>query len=312
VVYKGGVGFAGSTSSALTQTVNKAGTSTSVASSNNPSRSGQKVTFKAIVSPSTATGTVQFFDGPNLLGAANLSGGAASLSTSALSVGSHSITASYGGDSNYNSNNSTPLTQTVIGPQGKTSTTFTVTSSSNPASFGQQVTLTAKVSGGYGTATGLVQFFDGNAWLGAVTLSGGSGSFATSTLALGSHSIGVSYSGDSNYNPNASQPYSQVIVAQPPTQPASSTTTVTASANPAYVGQLVTLTATVTAAGGTPTGIVQFFDGSRWIGAVTLSNGSGSIVTSSLAPGTHTIGGAYGGDSNFNTNASAPYYLIVN
>src|SRR5207253_1786541 len=114
------------------------------------------------------------------------------------------------------------------------SATVTVTSSSNPATLGQSLTITANVSGSYGTPTGTVQFFDGSTWLGAATLSRGSGSFNTSSLAVGTHSIGVSYSGDSNYSPNSSQPYSQVISAQ-------------MAANPAFVGQSVALIATATA-----------------------------------------------------------------
>src|SRR5438093_272638 len=81
--------------------VNKAATTTTIASSLNPSTSGQNVTFTATVSPPAATGTVQFFDGGTSLGTATLIGGSASVSTSALSVGSHSITATYSGDSTF-------------------------------------------------------------------------------------------------------------------------------------------------------------------------------------------------------------------
>jgi len=111
--YNGNGTFATSTSSALSQTVNKANTTTSLTSSRNPSNLGQLVTFRAVVSRSTATGVMQFFDGATLLGSAPLSGGIASLTTSSLSVGSHSVTAQYGGDGNYNGSTSAVLTQTV-------------------------------------------------------------------------------------------------------------------------------------------------------------------------------------------------------
>jgi hypothetical protein len=42
-----------------------------------------------------------------------LAGGSASLATSSLSPGSHSITATYSGDTNYNGSTSAALTQTV-------------------------------------------------------------------------------------------------------------------------------------------------------------------------------------------------------
>jgi hypothetical protein len=111
--YTGNTGFGGSTSAALTQTVNKANTTTTVASNRNPSNGGQPITFKATVAPGAATGTVQFFDGAVSLGSAALSSGTASLTTSALSTGTHSITAQYGGDANYNGSTSAVLNETV-------------------------------------------------------------------------------------------------------------------------------------------------------------------------------------------------------
>jgi hypothetical protein len=97
----------------LTQTISKANSTTSIASNNNPSTVGQSVRLSATVSPSGATGTVQFFDGATLLGAGALSGGAASLSTTSLSTGSHSITATYSGDGNYFTSSSSALSQLV-------------------------------------------------------------------------------------------------------------------------------------------------------------------------------------------------------
>src|SRR5439155_5954095 len=133
--------FTGSTSVALTQTVNKANTTTTVASSANPSVFGQSVTFTAtvaVVAPGAGSpsGTVTFLDGATTLGSGALSGSTATFSTSALAVGSHSITASYGGDTNFNTSASAVLTQTV----NKANTTTSVASSVNPSVFGQSVT----------------------------------------------------------------------------------------------------------------------------------------------------------------------------
>jgi len=93
--------------------VNKAATTTTLTSSRNPSNPGQRVTFRATVAPSAATGTVQFFDGSTLIGTDTLVGGVASFSTSSLSLGAHSVTAQYGGNANYNGSASAVLTQTV-------------------------------------------------------------------------------------------------------------------------------------------------------------------------------------------------------
>jgi hypothetical protein len=102
----------------LSQTVNKANTTTVVTSSANPSVYGQAVTFTAtvnVVAPGagTPTGSVSFYDGATLLGTATLSGNQAQWTTSALVVGSHSITASYSGDGNFNGSTSSAFSQQV-------------------------------------------------------------------------------------------------------------------------------------------------------------------------------------------------------
>src|ERR1039458_10509212 len=88
-------------------------TTTTVKSSLNPSTYGSTVTFTATVTPSAATGTVTFKDGSTTLGTGTISSGTATYSTSKLAVGSHLITASYGGNTVYNSSISPTLTQGV-------------------------------------------------------------------------------------------------------------------------------------------------------------------------------------------------------
>jgi hypothetical protein len=65
------------------------------------------------VSPSAASGSVQFFDGTTLLGTANLAAGSAIFSTQTLSTGSHSIQAVYVGNSTYGSSTSATLSETI-------------------------------------------------------------------------------------------------------------------------------------------------------------------------------------------------------
>ena len=97
-------------------TITRASTSTTVATSRTPAATGSVVTFTATVSSSGATGSVQFLDGASSLGVQTVSGGQAALSTSALAVGSHAITAVYGGDANYGGSTSAGVTQTVDNP----------------------------------------------------------------------------------------------------------------------------------------------------------------------------------------------------
>jgi hypothetical protein len=94
-------------------------TTTAVLSSLNPSTVGQSITLTATVTGSSPTGTVQFKDGLANLGApVALSSGSATLTTSALTQGTHSITAVYSGDGANAASTSPALVQTVnaVGP----------------------------------------------------------------------------------------------------------------------------------------------------------------------------------------------------
>jgi CSLREA domain-containing protein len=92
------------------------------------------------------------------------------------------------------------------------------------------------------------------------------------------------------------------------TNKASTLTQVSSSTNPSVQGQNVTFTANVSAAGGTPTGTVQFKDGGVNLGSPqTLQPVSffsqATLSTSSLTPGTHNITAEYSGDANFNPSS---------
>ncbi len=137
--------------------VSRVNTNISVTSSSNPSTFGQPVTFTATVvravsgiapGAGTPTGAVEFFNGSTSLGSVSLTGFTATLLTSALGIGSNSITAVYRGDNNFSTSTSLPLTQTVV---NKTITTIVW---SNPANItygtalsGIQLNATASVPG---------------------------------------------------------------------------------------------------------------------------------------------------------------------
>lgn len=125
----GGAGATGYNASigtlAAGQVVNKAGTTVGIVSSQNPSLTGQSITFTAtagVTAPGagTPTGTVSFTDGGNpIAGCTNvaLTGVTAGCTTSALTAGNHTIAAQYGGDGNFNigSGNLTGNPQVVTG-----------------------------------------------------------------------------------------------------------------------------------------------------------------------------------------------------
>jgi hypothetical protein len=115
-VYSGDANNATSTSPVVDQVVNAGAagaTTTALSSSVNPSLVGQSVTFTATVAGASPTGTVEFFDGATSLGSGALAGGAATLSTSSLTLGTHLITAVYGGDAGNGGSTSPIVSQSV-------------------------------------------------------------------------------------------------------------------------------------------------------------------------------------------------------
>ncbi len=280
-------------------------TGMSVSSNINPSSFASSVTFTAAVTGgvTVATGNVDFSDGVTSLGSGTLdSEGSATLSTSSLTVGSHTITASYAGDSGHAAN-SAQVSQTV----NQANTTTTVESSLNPSDYGQSVTFTATVTPATsGSPTGNVSFYDGATLLGSAALSAGSASISTSTLTVNSHSITASYEGDTGYAGSTSSVLSQVVSAQ------TTTTTLGASASASSYGQSVTFTATVTSGLGTPAGTVSFFDGLTQIGTGTLNGaGQAAVTLSTLGIGSHSITASYAGNSQYIGSSSSALALAV-
>lgn len=96
----------------FTLTVDKASTTTAVTSGANPSVYGQPVTLTATVTPG-ATGTVTFAEGATTYcSSVGISVNQAKCVISSLSGGTHTITATYGGNANYNGSSGT-VSQTV-------------------------------------------------------------------------------------------------------------------------------------------------------------------------------------------------------
>ena len=305
--YRGDSNFSASTSSAVTQIVNKTSTSTALAVSPNPSTFGQAVTITATVTSNTAvpTGTVTFYDGANVLGTANLSGNMASLSGVLLGAGSHTITGSYAGDSNLLGSTSTPLTQTV-----KQATTATaLISSANPSYVNQAVTFTATVTSQYdGALTGHVTFKQGTTTLATVALANGQAAYSKTYTTTGTRSISAVYSGDGNNVSSASAVLNQVVNSLP----AATTTKVTSSGSPSFINQPVTFTATITSTyGPIPNGeTVTFYDGTAKIGTGTTTSGVAAFRTSTLTVKTHTIKATYPGDATFKASSGTVTQVV--
>ena len=174
-VYSGTGALQGSTTAPYAVDVQEGTTCTVTTSSPNPSTYGQSVTFTATPNgewdwymggclQDPPTGPVEFYADGTWIGEGILnSSGQAPLTVSNLAFGTHAITATYGGDTNYSGSTSAPLSQEV----DSVSTTTTVSALPNPVVLGQPVTLTATIVTEYGIAPGgWVYFYDGDSWLG--------------------------------------------------------------------------------------------------------------------------------------------------
>jgi len=296
----------------VAQTVNfkiKSPTTTSLASSPNPSIYGQAVTLTATVATTggdTPTGSVTFTDGATVLGKALLSAGVATFVTRALHAGDHSISASYAGDAANGPSTSVAGAQTVVVATSKTK----VTSSLNPSQYGQSVTLSAKVTSGFGgSVSGTVTFTDGTTALGteAVNTTTNTATLVTAALKGGAYTITAAYNGSGD--DSASTGTLKQTVSKAATR-----TTVVSSLNPSTFGTSVTFTATVIGAnGGAITGAVEFLDGKVKLGTVLLVSGNThpKFSTASLATGNHAITAVYGGNVNSTPSTSAVLEQVV-
>jgi hypothetical protein len=179
-----------------------AATTTDIVSLRNPSEFSDAVVFAASVRRGPlpiSAGTVTFKEGATVL-AANVPInplGLAFVTSSSLSVGTHTITAFYNGTAS-NAPSSGSVTQVVK----KAKTKAALASNHNPSNRNQAVTFTVTVTHDTAPVTaGTVTFKEGSTVLaGPLALSAaGKASFTKSNLAAGSHAITVTYAGTGNF-----------------------------------------------------------------------------------------------------------------
>jgi hypothetical protein len=171
--------------------------SVTLMSAPNPSIVGTVITLSALITGTNGiepTGIITFKEGTTTIGTGTILGASASITTANLSVGTHFITAVYGGDNNYYGSSSLPLAQVV---NNKIETSISLMSSADPSTYGGNITFTATVSSG---ATGTVTFVDGASVLGSASLNAlGQAAISVASLTAGTHNITATYSGDSSH-----------------------------------------------------------------------------------------------------------------
>ncbi len=193
----------------MTQKIHANATTVAVNSSASPASFGQTVTFTANVSSvpagaGTPTGMVTFQDGATIIGQAPLnSSGAVAVSAPGLAPGSHNISAIYASDTQFAASSGS-LVQII-----QSGTATTVTSTSNPASFGQTIFFDAAVTptnGAPGIPTGSVTFKEGATVLTTVPLNSvGHALFSYAAFSIGSHTITADFAGTNGWLASSGQ-----------------------------------------------------------------------------------------------------------
>lgn len=268
-------------------------TETNLRTSRSLAAFGQAVTFTATVTWLDGTvpdgESVAFSDGGTTIGAGVTTSGVATFTTSSLTLGIHTIKATYAGDATFN-RSSRRLTQEIKGYESSTG----FVSSLNPSIYGQSVTWTATVTTlGSTTPTGNVNFvWEGNS-IGVATLNAsGIATLSKSNLNADLYPLTVVYSGDANNSRSTSPVLSQVV------RQTTSAATLSSSPNPSAQGQEVTFTATIASQTVTALGPVTFTAGKTVLGTAQLSGGKAKFTVSTLPVGTTAVKATYYGDSN--------------
>jgi len=237
-----------------------------------------------------------------------------------FSPGTHTLTASYTGDSSFN----------AVAAPSSTPATFSISQASLSAqlsapltiSLGSPANLSVVLNGTScgNVPTGTVTFFNGATQLGtpqtiqasqvlaSCTITA-TASLSASAFSQGSNSVTARYNGDANY---------AAVTSAAQTVDARANSTATLSANPTSFqqGQSVTLNITVAAAqqgGPVPTGSVTFSSSGPGVSlpSVPLSNGQGQLMTTALPSGNYQLFANYGGDTNYANSQSAGISMNV-
>jgi hypothetical protein len=228
----------------------------------------------------------------------------ATLSTSALALGPHSITAKYSGDTTYASATSAGITELIT-----KAPTIALAASPNAVTVYSTITLTATVENPTGgvVPTSQVKFFADFNPIGLATLTNGVATLQISTLSAGQHYIAVEYLGDPAHQ------YIPAVVQRVWVGRIAVTLAVTSSANPILSGNPETLTATLsgTLADKPATGTIHFYIGNTLLGAGPLTGNIATFTTSTLPHGVSTITAQFWGDTNYLSTKSPNFTQVV-
>lgn len=317
--YGGAATFAPSTSVPLKQIVGDAKTTTTVTSSLNPSKLGDKVTFTATITTAKAgspsIGTVIFRNGIVEMGQVNVTkGGKATLSTSKLPVGVSKINALFNGAPNYLNSASPDLKQTV----NKATVSIALKASATQSRFGETVRLTAKVSPlakGSPEPAGTVNFKRGGKTLQSVPLAGGVAKAVITGLPVGAHGFSAVHAGDTNYRKATTLVLDHTVIRGKTTVSVNSSAADEGGANGSAIspGEPVTFAVRVrpvSPASGIPDGPVALYVNGKTVQSLALLNGRATFAQT-FQTGDHAVRVDFGGSGSWKSSKSATQTLSI-
>ena len=198
------------------------------------------------------------------------------------------------------------LVGVLINNNGAPPTTTSLTTSVNPVGLKQVVTYTAAVAGSGRTLSGTVTFAEGFVSIATVTLENNQASYSTSYQSAGNHPMTASYSGVLN-TAAGSRSATLTEYAVDPTK-----TMLTTSGSPIFVGQPLTLSATVSSNyGAIPDGeLVMFYDRTVLLGSAPLVGEKATFTTSTLLAKPHGMKATYVGDTKFASSTGSVPQIV--
>ncbi|HEX3110317.1 MAG TPA: Ig-like domain-containing protein, partial [Thermoanaerobaculia bacterium] len=255
---------------------------------------GEPVALHASVTSTLGApaGFVTFLADGMPIGSAPLSNGTASLDTSALAVGSHSITAVYSGGGAFVSVATDPITHSVA--QGSTITSLNTVGT--PVSFGAaelRVSSLPKAPAA-GNVGGTFTLREEGRAIGSGTIDDGFGNLVIPSLAVGNHTIVASYGGSTNFLPSDSAPFTFAVTEAPVQLDVSIDETAKVPDGTVVLKIFVT---PATAAPAVPTGTIMISEGGLILVQQPMTGPTN--VTLELTGGHHSLIVNYSGDANF-------------
>ena len=243
-----------------------------------------------------ATGPVTFVDSGSgvaaPLGNATLNQGVATLDTSGLAAGAHTLTATYSGDGTHAAAQSQAISVNIA--------PLTITASCQPAPvvYGQLLpALTGALQGVLPQDAGRV----------SAVFSSFASSFAGGLTPAGLYPVSATLTGAAAGDYSLASTSGTLTVNKAPV-----TVVVASSVSSPAAGTPVTLTVQVAGAlGGVPTGSVTLVDGSSVVAQLALSGGAAQFTATNLGAGAHSFAAFYVGDVNFLPASSSSSALMV-